>query len=124
MLDGSLVFRMDGVLPPRPDKVHWRVVWKAKKEWAEYFGWIMRQRGVAACPVGERRRVLIEFYRSGPVSDKDNTYALCKVPLDALVKAGALFDDSPRFCDLEAVTIPSGSTVTVVTVSTVPVPVL
>lgn len=48
-----------------------------------------------------KRRVEIVFRKSrGPLQDRDNLYARVKTPLDAVVKRGWLYDDSPQYVDL------------------------
>lgn len=88
----------------------------AKKRWqAEAWSSLAESRvGLARVRATDvqRRRVVIHFHRPGPVSDKDNAYALAKVPLDILTRAhgrkkvglGVLWDDAPRWCDLEVET--------------------
>ena len=108
-----------GKRPPRPGEGHWAVLQRAKKQWVEYLGWQALSLRVPRCLPGERRRVDITFYRPGPVSDKDNAYSACKVPLDALVRCGLIEDDSPNHIDLVVKTIPAGRSRTVIVLTRV-----
>lgn len=58
--------------------------------------------------------MIITFYRPGPVSDKDNAYSACKVPLDAMQRVGLIEDDSPSCIDLEVFTVSAGKSKTVI----------
>ena len=69
---------------------------------------------IPMCATGERRGVIITFYRPGPASDKDNAYAACKVPLDAMRRAGLIVDDSPAYIELDAYTVSAGRSRTVI----------
>ena len=103
-----------GKRPPRPGEGHWSRLHKSKKQWTDYLGWIMKQRKIPPCEPGEKRKITITFFRPGPVSDKDNAYSACKVPLDALKRCGLIEDDSPRHIDLEAYTVSARPSRTVV----------
>lgn len=96
------VAEIPGKRPPRPGEVHWSALQRAKKQWAEYFGWLMLRDRIVPVKQGERFRVEIVFYRPGPVGDKDNDHAACKVILDAMKRAGLIWDDGPHHIDLEA----------------------
>lgn len=108
---------MPGKPPPRPGASHWRVVHAAKKQWAEYLAWSSRAQSIPRCVPGERRRVEVTFYRPGPVGDEDNTYASCKVPLDALVRIGVIEDDGPTCIDLEACSVSASPSRTVIRIT-------
>lgn len=103
MIIGELIIL--GKPPPKPGDGHWSKVHKAKTEWTDYIGWQAKARRIPACKPGEKRRVTVTFYRPGVISDKDNAYARCKVPLDALKRAGLIEDDSPEHIDLKAYTV-------------------
>lgn len=103
-----------GKPPPRPGKNHWRVIHRAKTQWAAQLGYLAMAKRIPLCEPGERRHVEIVFYRPGPVSDKDNAHTGCKVPLDALTRCGLIEDDSPSHIDLEVATVPSGKSRTVI----------
>ena len=92
---------------------------KAKAAWTEqaYYQAFQQRAPTTFHPRGTtigRRRVHVTFIRPGPVSDKDNTYALVKVPADCLIRAGLLVDDSPAWCDLHATTVPGKPTRTII----------
>lgn len=106
-----------GRRPRRPGEVHWSALQREKKKWTEYIGWLAARDKIPKAIAGERRRVDITFYRPGPVSDKDNAHAACKIPLDALVRRQLLVDDSPAYCDLHVETVSAGKSRTVITLS-------
>jgi len=84
-------------LPPRSTANRY-VVHRAKKEWTEYsyyLGHVIEK--LPKVMPGEHRNVTILFESPGPKRDKDNLNTLCKVPLDALKRAGLIHDDSPKF---------------------------
>ncbi|MGB1582913.1 MAG: hypothetical protein ACPHCI_03910 [Solirubrobacterales bacterium] len=83
----------------RRDRMHWAERRRELEDWK-----LM----IPNCPAAVRqkkgdptRTVEIVFRKSrGPLSDADNRYARCKVPLDALVARGWICDDSPKHIDL------------------------
>lgn len=129
--DALLTLQFKG-LPPHPARAHWSRVQQAKKRWSQdAWGQLAEQRvGLARVRADEhvRRRVVIHFHRPGPVSDKDNAYALAKVPLDILTRAhgrkkvglGILWDDAPKWCDLEVETFTGSPTRTTIMVFATP----
>jgi len=108
---------VQGSPPPRPGRSHWGVIQRAKKQWTEYIGFVALNRRLPKQDAIGRRKVEIVFHRPGPVSDDDNAHALCKVPLDALVRCGLLRDDSPSCVQLVVGTVSSGKSFTVIRVS-------
>jgi Holliday junction resolvase RusA-like endonuclease len=108
---------IDGPPPPRPGRSHWTVISRAKKQWTEYIGWIALSKKIPKQAVTGLREVTITFHRPGPVSDTDNAHALCKVPLDAMVRVGLLRDDSPHCMTLKVDTISSRKSFTRITLA-------
>lgn len=111
-------------LPPDPRRAHWAVVRKAKRAWQDE-AWVqLAEQGALRhrAGEGEPRRVRVTFYRPGPVSDTDNAYSRCKVPLDVLTRStqrkpvglGLLWDDDPAHCEVEARTVSAKPSRTVV----------
>lgn len=102
-------------IPPRPGRAHHMAVYKAKRQWANSIYLLARHHGIPTA--SERRSVAIAFRRPGRLSDPDNAHAMCKVPLDALVRAGLLVDDSPDWVALSVTTISGSPSETVIAIS-------
>lgn len=111
------VIEVVGSPPPRPDRVHWGRVSKLKRQWTEYIAFYAISRKIPKCEAQERRHIEVVFFRPGPVSDEDNAHAACKIPLDALKRAGLIEDDSPRCIDLTVSTVSSGKSFTRITLT-------
>ena len=88
--------------PPKPADKHYMTIHRIKNKWTQTVYWLAKEAKIPPLIEGEMRRVDITFERKGVASDKDNNYARCKIPIDALVKAGLLHDDNPRYLDLHA----------------------
>jgi len=108
------VWQLDGFLPlsrNARDRAHWAKRKKEKQVILDMIG----TAPAAARQVEGRRQVTIVFAKNaGPLSDSDNCTARLKDILDALVLAGWLADDAPRWCAVEASEErgPKGTTIT------------
>ncbi len=120
ILGDSWSLVIPGKRPPRPGEGHWSKVHKSKAQWTEYLGWLALSKRIPKAAPGERRRIEIVFERPGPISDKDNAYATCKVPLDALKRCGLIEDDSPRCIDLHAATRTAPDSRTLLRITRIP----
>lgn len=98
----SILIKTIPLLPAsrnRRDRMHWAQRKRELDDW---------QMMIPNCPEAQRqklggppRNVEIVFRKSrGVRSDSDNLYGRCKVPLDALVRRGWLYDDAPAYCQL------------------------
>lgn len=103
-------------LPPKSNAHHMKI-WTAKKQWTQMLFYQAKTNKCEPAMPNEFRWVDIMFYSPGPKRDKDNLHTLCKVPLDALKKAGLIHDDSPRFIDLKVDDQNSRPTQTVIRLS-------
>lgn len=87
-------------LPKRPGVAHWRSLHSQKKAWAGEFVRQNRERfNVPQARMDDPLvvvRVILEH--KGRAYDQDNAMAMMKVPLDALQRAGILWDDAPAYC--------------------------
>lgn len=90
-------------LPYREGKKHWREIHRQKTDWALVFAHHAKKvKQPKAKPDDPRVRITIVFEHRGRAFDRDNRYAMCKVPLDALQRAGVLWDDADQYLDLAA----------------------
>jgi len=88
-------------LPDLPNARSQRSFWRLhneKKNWLKYLFSFADKR-----PKEPLKKCEITMTRcSSRECDLDNLYASLKAPLDALVKAGFIFDDKPSICTLIA----------------------
>ena len=103
---------------PKPRRSgHWGHEYALKKRWARDFAYLFRAEGCTRAYDGEHRYVTITRHHKGVAMDKDNLYSTGKVPLDAMCKAGILWDDAPLYCTLTMVDAPGAKeSSTVITV--------
>lgn len=83
-------------------RMPWRERLKLKNEllqevWAETFDKISHTEIIKP----KRYRLNIMVYQPTRRMDKDNLYASCKLLIDALRKLGLIYNDSPRWLDLD-----------------------
>lgn len=101
------IIEIPGKRPPRPGETHWAIIQRAKQQWSQQLGWMMKRDRIPAAKHDDRFSIDITFARPGPISDRDNAFSACKVILDAMTRIGLIWDDSPRHIDLEARSISS-----------------
>lgn len=105
-------------LPPR-NTAHYMKVYTAKKQWATLLNYLAIEAKLPKAVEGEYRRISIIFQSPGVKRDKDNLHTLCKVPLDALKRAGLIHDDSPKYIGLEVDDVSGKPTQTIIWVETI-----
>lgn len=104
-------------LPKRPGRAHWAQISKQKTQWAKDFELFANAMCVPKARKGEKRSVHMHLKSRGPIRDRDNLHAMCKVPLDALKRAGLIYDDSPSYITLSVSDESSGITETAITLT-------
>jgi len=78
-------------------RMHWSTRAKIQKD---YYWAIIEQIECPRLGLEKKRKVVITSYRKR-LLDKDNLYAGAKCLGDALKKAGLIWDDSPKWINLE-----------------------
>jgi len=78
-------------------RMHWAKRAKIQKD---YYWEIIEVIDYPRLPKQQLKKVIITSYRKR-LLDKDNLYAGTKPLVDALKRAGLIWDDSPRWLDLE-----------------------
>lgn len=103
---------------PKPRRSgHWAHEHKLKARWARDFAYLFRAEGCPKAVVPCHRTVTITRHHPGVAMDTDNLFSTAKVPLDAMCKAGVLWDDAPAFCTLAMLDVPGAKeSKTVITV--------
>lgn len=115
------IIRVDGWLPERANvllRCHWSRRRKLLIAAGQHMGLARLLAGVPrADDTQARRRVSVVYHQPrGPAADPD---ARWKHLLDALVNAGLLVDDSPKWCELGSVETVRGPRQTVITLEDV-----
>ena len=87
-------------VPPKMGTKHWAVIRRKKTEFTTLLRWLNHAEKCPFAKPGEHRSVHIEYSYRSVKRDTDNLHATCKIPLDALVRAGLLADDRPSLCTL------------------------
>tara|TARA_R110000824_G_scaffold176451_2_gene355433 strand:+ start:6351 stop:6707 length:357 start_codon:yes stop_codon:yes gene_type:complete len=82
------------------DRQHWAVKRKSKGIWALFVRNQMKLCKVEKSKEGERFKLTIISYRKR-LLDKDNLYGGIKGLLDACIDEELIYDDSPKYLDLE-----------------------
>ena len=86
--------------PNGPKGLH-RMHWATKKHHRDVWTALIRSARPANWkPVTGHVKITRQSYQE---MDPDNLKAACKIPLDALTRAGVIVDDSPKHITLEAV---------------------
>lgn len=75
-----------------------RMHWKKRRRVLHTWIVLVREQRPAKWKAGPARVTIIRQSHTEP--DPDNLSAMCKIPLDALVRAGILPDDSPEHIEL------------------------
>jgi head-tail adaptor len=94
------------MLPPpanRLARAHWSERVKQLVSWKRTIHALIqgRDRQYLMENAKERRKMTVRItFQHRQEYDQDNMLAVCKLPLDALVRLGFLADDKPEFCDL------------------------
>lgn len=82
------------------ERAHWRTLAKEKDDWTLMIPMCadLNRQHLGEAP----RMVEVVFSKTrGPESDPDGLPYRCKSIMDALVRRGWLYDDSPTYCQLE-----------------------
>ena len=94
------------MLPPPANKyarMHWGERARQLDEWKTTIWHLMgqRERNFLTASLNRKCRMRVEItFQHKREYDQDNMHAVCKIPLDALVRLGFLVDDEPQFCEL------------------------
>lgn len=94
------------MIPPPANsyaRMHWAVRKAELDKWKRTIWAMVQSRDKRFlennCTSGRKMRVEITFQHKREY-DQDNMHAVCKLPLDALVRLRLLFDDKPSDCEL------------------------
>ena len=82
------------------DRQHWAVKRKSKGIWALFVRNQMKLNKIREAKEGERFKLSIISYRK-KLLDKDNLYGGIKGLLDACIEENLIWDDSPKYLDLD-----------------------
>ena len=82
------------------DRQHWAVKRKSKGIWALFVRNQMKLNKIREAKEGERFKLSIISYRR-KLLDKDNLYGGVKGLLDACIEENLIWDDSPKYLDLD-----------------------
>lgn len=79
-------------------RTHWTVYRKMKEDWFYLLKLATQDLEIPPAESMERRRISVESRRVS-LLDEDNLAGGMKILLDAMVAAGYLFDDGPKFLE-------------------------